>query len=141
MSDSREPQRGSTRRFVIWIVCSYALNLGILAAQVELAGVPEWLAFAVSLATITLVNFVALRLYVYRSTQTPARSQFVPYLASVAGFRTAEYVSFVVLLWLVTGSTAPDDRRYIVLSTIVLAVSVVLKNVVYKRLIFRSEEE
>ena len=91
-------------RFGTMTVLSFVVNVGGAALLYGPAGLPEELAYALSLVAVMLMNFALMRWWVFPlpATERPAAGkQFLGYLASAAGFRGAEYLAFLLLhTWL-----------------------------------------
>ena len=86
----------SASRFLQASILSFVLNIGLTMLLHEVWHASEELAFAIALVVVYLVNFVALRYYVYGSKGAHARKQFIIYSGSAIGFRGTEYIAFLV---------------------------------------------
>lgn len=76
---------------------SFAGYLGLTALLHEALGMSTYLAVPIAMACITLFNFFTLRLFIFQDSATPWLKQLTGFLASIAGFRAAEYLSFILL--------------------------------------------
>lgn len=84
-------------RYLLASIVSFVANLGIVAGLHQGLDVLPWVAVAVAMATVTVMNFVFMRQYVFDGKDGHWPRQFVAFVASIAGFRVVEYVLFVVL--------------------------------------------
>ena len=110
---------------------SFALNLGLTAALSDGLGLPPALAFAVTLATVTTMQFLLLRHVVFPSRHRPWLKQLGEFLASIAAFRALEYAAFV-LIYQTLG------LHYLLTVALVLSASFVGKFLVYRFRVFAS---
>jgi putative flippase GtrA len=81
-------------------VLSLVLNVGGAWTLYTVVGLVPELAYAISLATIFVVNFLLFRHWVFRDTtgpRRPARRQFGEFFATTAAFRGSEYACFLLL--------------------------------------------
>lgn len=83
-------------RFGIATGLSAIVSLGLPITLHELFGVDQRLAVGISQATVLAMNFLTLRLFVFRSSG-PVRTHVVRYAVSAVVFRGLEYASFLVL--------------------------------------------
>lgn len=96
---ARIPHRrtiGQLLRFAVSSGASAAMSLGFPVLLHEALGVRQTAAVAVSQSTVLLVNFLMIRVFVFRSTRAGRRDLGV-YLASAASFRGGEYLLFLLL--------------------------------------------
>ena len=105
---------------------SYALSVSLSALQVEVLGVPQKAAVAISLAIVLVTNFVLARVWIFR-TAGNAKGQFARFVVAAAVMRGFEYVMFLVLSAVL---------YYLVALTGSLVISSALKFVVYRRFVF-----
>lgn len=112
-------------------VVSFGLNLGITAAGHEWLGLPEELAFLISLGTVMVINFLACRYLIFEASEGSATQQAIRFLASAIGFRSAEYLTFLAIhTWL--------GVHYLIAVTGVLGFFFVAKFLFFGRFVFRS---
>lgn len=116
-------------RFGLGGVVSSAVALGGTALLHETADVPERVAAAAGLAASLLVNFVMLRVFVFKSTQQSAWRQVPMFLATSGVFRALEYGGFFLV-------NTYLHLQYLLAMVLVLGTSFVLKFLVYEGLIF-----
>ena len=93
-------KRAQAFRFGVMTVLSFAVNVGGAALLFGPIGLPEEVAYALSLIAVLVMNFALMRWWVFplpADDRPTVRSQVVGYLASAAGFRGAEYVAFLLL--------------------------------------------
>jgi hypothetical protein len=76
---------------------SFSFNFCLTVLLHEVCRAPAELAFAVALIVVFVMNFFALRYYIYGSSDGRAAKQFAVYAGSALGFRASEYVAFLVL--------------------------------------------
>ena len=104
----------SAIRFLHASILSFMINIGLTVLLHEAWHAPEELAFAIALMVVHLVNFIALRYYVYDSKGAHAGKQFIIYSGSALRFRGAEYLAFLAL-----HSWFSFDYRAVVLGIII----------------------
>ncbi len=112
---------------------SFGMNFGLTAALCQLMALPEETAFAIALASVFTMNFLFMRHWVYddRLSTTDGIRQFRFCIIVSCFFRMAEWLSFVLLNWLLV-------LHYLVILTIVTSGSFTIKFFVYDRLVFAS---
>jgi putative flippase GtrA len=121
-------------RFGLLSVFSFSLNLGLTLLLHEVLGVRKEVAFGAALATLLVLNFLALRYLVYQPQRPgPWLRQIAFYLPSAFGFRGGEWVAFVLFQRL----TTIDYRLVIVL---VLGCSMLAKFFFYRGVFGRRLE-
>lgn len=111
-------------------VFSFALNVGVTFALVELLGSPPELAFALGISTVVLTSFILMRLVVFPAEELSLTQQLARYLPSTAAFRMAEYVLF---LGVHTVLGLPYQPSVIG----ILLVSAIAKFLFYRAVVFR----
>lgn len=145
-SSAAEHDPGTKVRFAIYMaisycsmqVCVYSFDrlLGLyssLSAEMS-ANVAAWLAIAL----VSLMNFFWLMHFVYRTAHGHRWRQFWKYLQSIVGFRLWEAVVFYLMCKLLGGDD-PSGWDLLVAATVMQAQSIVMKFIVYKKLIFRAK--
>ena len=78
-------------------VLSFVGNLGLLLLLHEGLGLSNYIAIPIAMACMTTFNFFTIRLAIFRNATANWLKQFAGFLASIAGFRVVEYISFIVL--------------------------------------------
>ncbi len=78
-------------------IISFAANVGLTVLLHEVCQAPEEMAFGVALVVVFLVNFFAMRHYIYEGKAGHAVGQFAVYTGSAISFRVTEYLSFLLL--------------------------------------------
>jgi putative flippase GtrA len=101
-----------------------------LAEAFRLLEVSAEAAFAMMLATMTCINFTVCRVWVFRGSEGAIHRQFATFVLSALGFRSADFVLFLVAY---TWAGAP----YTLTVVLVLGISAVLKFIVLRRFVFR----
>lgn len=95
------PIRGRTSssflRYCLMGVVNAGLGIGMTALLHEVLRASEELAYAVTLATVFVVNFFVSRHYIYDASGGSPVRQFTGFLFSSASFRLLEYASFLLL--------------------------------------------
>jgi len=76
---------------------SFVVNIGLTIFLHEVCAVPEEIAFAVAIVVVFLMNFTAMRHYIYKGSSGPLGGQFATFAVSSIGFRGTEYLGFLVL--------------------------------------------
>lgn len=87
---------GQMLRFGMATGLSASVSLGLPIFLHELLHVEQKIAVAISQTSVLLVNFLTLRMFVFRSKGT-VRGDAFRYGASAVAFRGLEYVSFLLL--------------------------------------------
>lgn len=122
----------SLYRFALLSGISFTLNFGLTVLLHEWLAVPQEAAFAVSLVTVFVVNFLACRYVVFDGRGGSAKKQLALFTITSVVFRGSEYVVFLLVHTL-----AGVEYRVAILS--ILAVSAVLKFFTYRTAIFKGE--
>lgn len=121
-------------RFAAGGVVSSGVTLATTAFLHEIIGLRETIAAGFGLTAALVVNFLFLRLYVFRGTQRSITGQLAMFLGSSGVFRALEYAAFLVV-------HATLDLHYLVGLILVLGSSFFLKFVVYEGWVFARREE
>jgi putative flippase GtrA len=95
------PRASAGLRFALLGAFSFSVNFGLTVLLHEVVGVREEIAFAVALALTTVMNFFAMRIFVYPGREGRILAQFGLFVVSSLGFRSLEYALFLVFhTWL-----------------------------------------
>ena len=121
---------GRRGRFIIGAGASYTLVIGITTGLHEISGVPPHFAYAAALGVALVFNFLFNRHLVFRSTHGEGKAQAIRFVITSCAFRLGEWIIFSVLI-------ASLGTHYAVLATIIQAISLLLKYVVFRRFVFR----
>jgi len=89
--------QSSAIRYLLASAFSFAVNLGLTVFVHEVWGAGEEAAFAIALLVVFVINFFALRYYIYEGQQGRLWTQFWTYTGSAIGFRLSEYCPFLLL--------------------------------------------
>jgi putative flippase GtrA len=108
---------------------SFAINVGLTAFLCEIVGVSKENAFAISLAVVFTINFIACRYFVFEGRTGNPQKQLLVYLLSSLFFRGAEYLGFLLVHSVL-------DLPYIPAIFTVLLISFLLKFSFYKMVVF-----
>jgi len=120
----RDETAGQLLRFGLATGLSAMVSLGVPAFLHEILGVEQKLAVAAGQLSVLLLNFVTIRLFVFRGNGS-ARGDFLRYLASAAAFRGLEYLTFLLLFELA-------GLFYLTALVITLATSTLIKFAWYR---------
>ena len=123
---------GQLIRYGVSSGASAAVSLGLPVLLHEAFGVEQKLAVAISQASVLLLNFLMIRLFVFRSKST-AKRDLAYYVGSAVAFRGLEYLLFLALFELAS-------LHYFLALLLTLAVSTVVKFGWYRFLFHRSTE-
>ena len=123
---------GQLIRYGVSSGASAAVSLGLPVLLHEAFGVEQKLAVAISQASVLLLNFLMIRLFVFRS-KSPAKRDLAYYVGSAVAFRGLEYLLFLALFELAS-------LHYFLALLLTLAVSTVVKFGWYRFLFHRSTE-
>ena len=115
---------GQMLRFGLSSGLSASVSLGLPVVLHELLHVEQKVAVAISQVTVLLMNFVTLRLFVFRGNGS-VRGDLLRYFGSAAVFRGIEYLSFLALFELA-------GLFYLTALIITLIVSTMIKFVWYR---------
>ena len=95
-SSSRREFASQVLRFGLATALSAIVSLGLPVALHELLSVEQKIAVAISQVSVLLLNFVTVRMFVFRS-QGSVRGDMARYMGSALAFRAIEYSCFLVL--------------------------------------------
>ncbi len=123
---------GQIFRYGISTVLSAALTVGIPALLHELFDVEERLAVAIGQSCALLLNFLMIRIFVFRSRRS-ARRDLAYYVGSAVAFRGLGYLLFLALFSLA-------HMFYFTALVLTLAISTLLKFLWY-RFVFAEQPE
>jgi len=129
---AKKKDSGTRIRFIIYMLISYCTMQGTIYLAHDKIGLNENLAATIAVVLVSLMNFFWLMIFVYRTADGHRGRQFWKYLQSIVGFRLWELVVFYLLHELL-------GIHYLIASTIMQAQSVLMKFVVYNKLVFSSE--
>lgn len=121
---------GQLMRFGLATGLSAIVSLGLPVMLHELLHVEQKVAVAISQASVLLVNFVTLRMFVFRSSGS-VRDDVFRYAASTVAFRALEYLSFLILFELA-------GLFYVTALVITLCTSTLIKFIWYRSLFGRQ---
>lgn len=124
MVHARKPIVKQAGRFAITTGLSAMLSLGLPILLVEQFGFSEHRAVQIAFVTAYLINLLATRHFVFKSTNH-WRRDLVAYVFANGAFRGAEYAAFALAMLVV-------NAPYYVIIFCVLAVSAVTKFFVYR---------
>ena len=127
----RRETAGQIFRFGLSSGLSALVSLGLPILLHERLLVDQRLAVAISQASVLLINFAVIRLFVFRSAG-PARADFFRYIGSVVVFRLLEYLGFLILSELA-------HLYYVTALLVTLVTSTLIKFFWYKFLFARTE--
>lgn len=122
---------GQAVRFALLSAISFVGYLGLTALMHEGLGLSSYVAVPIAMACITLFNFFSLRLVIFKPTTRGWFAELLGFLASIAGFRVAEYAAFIVLHGLL-------DLPYLPAYAAILATSAVCKFLFLRNILFAS---
>lgn len=95
------PTEGRTSRsflrYCLMGVVNAGISIGLTALLHEVFHASEELAYAVTLATVFVINFFVSRHFIYDASGGSPTRQFTGFLFSSASFRLLEYASFLLL--------------------------------------------
>lgn len=87
---------GQLARFGLSSVASAVVSLGLPTLLHEVFGIEQKVAVAISQSSVLLLNFLMIRLFVFRS-QSGAKRDLGYYVGSTVAFRGLEYLLFLAL--------------------------------------------
>ncbi len=117
-------------RFVAVGVVVFPVNVGLTALLHEVAGLGEEMAFAIALAAVFAIGFVANRHLVFGAGAGRADHQLARYLVVAIAFRGVQFASFVAVhTWL--------GMPYLVAVIGVLGFWLLVKFAVFRSFVFR----
>ena len=123
---------GQLIRYGVSSGASAAVSLGLPVLLHEAFGVEQKLAVAISQVSVLLLNFLMIRLFVFRS-KSKAKRDLGYYIGSAVAFRGLEYLLFLALFELAA-------LHYFAALLLTLGVSTVVKFGWYRFLFHRSAE-
>jgi putative flippase GtrA len=123
---------GQLLRFGVSSGASAAVSLGLPVLLHEAFGIEQKLAVAISQSSVLLLNFLMIRVFVFRSKRA-ARRDLAYYVGSAVAFRGLEYLLFLVLFELA-------GLFYFTALLVTLGTSTVVKFVWY-RFLFHGRTE
>jgi putative flippase GtrA len=83
-------------RYIQLSCVSFLINFSLTLGLHEIGGVSEEVAFATAVMVVFILNFFALRYYIYGESSGGFLRQFLVYSSSALVFRAAEYGGFLV---------------------------------------------
>lgn len=116
-------------RYAMLSAVSFVGNLGLLFVLHEWIGISSYIAVPIAALSMTLFNFVTLRLVIFEATDRGLAKELAGFLASIALFRVAEYAAFVSLHGLL-------GMTYLYAYALVLVVSAVSKFLFMRSVLF-----
>lgn len=119
------------RRYGVASMASAAITFGVPILLHEIFGLDEDISVAFGPATAFLVNFLTVRIYVFRSTGKPAH-ELAQFAASSVVFRLSEYAAF----WFIHNYF---EVFYLLALAVVIVVSMALKFLFYRRFVFKPQ--
>lgn len=123
---------GQLLRFGVSSGASAAVSLGLPVLLHEVLGIEQKVAVAISQSSVLLLNFLMIRMFVFRSKRA-AKRDLAFYVGSAVTFRGFEYLVFVVLFQFA-------GLYYFTALLITLGTSTLIKFVWY-RFLFGSRNE
>ncbi len=121
---------GEMMRFGLLGGLSFAINVGLTVFLKEVLGATAELAFALALATVLVVNFMTCRYLVFEgASQGDRRRQLPLFVASSLVIRSLEYATFLIVHSVL-------GVHYLVAIVGILAVSVLMKFVFFRSVVF-----
>jgi len=129
VSERAVTARQASLRYLSWLGVSLACHLGITWSLHNLVGLPAQVAFLISLVTVTVINFLGLRRYVFRASGKLLRRQILRYILMNVAHRAGEYLGFSVLESLF-------QPPVLIAVPLVLGVSTLIRFFVYHHLVF-----
>ncbi|NLA67944.1 MAG: GtrA family protein [Gammaproteobacteria bacterium] len=123
------PTLGQGLRMVGLSGISFVLGFALTWLLVELGGLPPEAAYAIAVATCTVVNFFGFRHWVFRTAHLPAWPEARRFFPSFLGFRVVE----VGLFHLVYKAIGEYQSSYVVTQ----ALAALMKFAVAKWLVFK----
>lgn len=112
---------------------SAALSLSLPVIMHEFMGVAEEIAVAAAMVIVFFINFLTIRIFVFRSTGGGSLNQFGKFAVSSIGFRLAEYLAFLAVFKIL-------EINYVVSLFCVLAIGTVAKFFFHRTYVFTKEK-
>jgi putative flippase GtrA len=122
--------RAQVSRYFVVSLISFGVTLG-LAEALRLLSIRAEAAFALTLAVMLGLNFLACRIWIFRNDGKSVMAQFAQFAASIVGFRLVEYGGFIVLHNLL-------GLRYLWAIAVVLCVSSASKFLFFRGVVFAA---
>jgi len=122
--------RTQASRYLVISLISFGLTLG-LAEALRLLPIGPEAAFALTLAVMLGLNFLACRMWIFQHDGKSVMMQFAQFVASIFGFRLVEYCGFIVLHNLL-------GLRYLWAIAAVLSASSVCKFLFFRGVVFAA---
>lgn len=134
MIPSRRPHplKRQAFAFAVLSAVSFVGYLGLTALFHELLQISTWLSVPIAMMCMTLFNFVTLRLFIFDNAAGRWTVQLAGFLASIIGFRAAEYASFLLLSGVLSIPYLPAYAG-------ILLVSAICKFVFLRQILFAAE--
>ncbi len=96
-SPRANPLKRQALAFAVLSAVSFVGYLGLTALFHEVLNISTWLSVPIAMTCMTLFNFVTLRLFIFDNHAGRWTVQLAGFLASIVGFRAAEYACFLLL--------------------------------------------
>jgi putative flippase GtrA len=129
--NSSVARTGAPLRFVLLGALSFTTNLGVTAGLHELAGLSPASSFAIGLATVFVLNFAAMRWWVFPESGLGVARQLAGFATMSVIFRSSEFLVFLLLRHV-------GDTYYLFAAGGALCLSMVVKYFVYGSWLFAS---
>lgn len=120
---------GQAARFAVLSGVSFIGYLGLTAFLHEVVGATSYAAVPIAMGCVTLFNFCTLRIWIFAPTERGWFKELTGFLASIAGFRAAEYAAFVLAHGLL-------GMPYLIAYATILALSAVGKFLFLRNILF-----
>lgn len=138
MQSTTEPPASAANRslsgwlkFIAIGLSGYVVLTAGVVALVELAGLSERLAYALTITAVMLGNFYANRRFVYpQSHRSKASHQALRFLAVALVFRVIEFYGYSLLI-------GPIGMHYVIALTLTSAIGYLIKYYVFSIWVFR----
>lgn len=130
-AEHAKPMRKQAARFAMLSALSFGVNLSMTAALHEWAGLSSLIAVPIAMVCVTVMNFGALRWFVFGHDGRSATTQFIGFATSIAGFRLAEYLVFALVHGLL-------GAPYLITYAAILIASLVGKFLLLRGTVFRT---
>jgi putative flippase GtrA len=115
-------------RYTLLGVASFVINLGLAAVFHEILSLAEWLAVALSLSIVFVINFVVAKFAVFKS-QGDWIKELSKFLFVSLSSRMFEYAMFLILFGILS-------INYLFAIMVSQILSFILKFVIYRRYVF-----
>jgi putative flippase GtrA len=98
-ASARRQRAGTMAKFLAVGVPAFCLALPLNYALVDMLGIGRPAAYAVTLVVQVTINFFLCRAFVFpRRGERSVGQEFVEFLGSILGFRTADWMTYVFLV-------------------------------------------